>query len=938
MTDRDDPNRPDPELMTLFRSDLEAQGTVLRSSLNLLRHNPDATEPLNILLQTMSSLRGTAQLVELRDGVALVKAMEECFLAVKKGKLRLQPGHIDAVTRGVDLLFQITEAVNDENGKTAYPSPEKIRETLAAIGAPTNASSSKGLKTKEKSSPSLPEKTDREIPKSASPLIDDALLEMLRGEVATHIRVLSDGLLILEETPQALDVIESLMRAAHSVKGSARIVGLDAVVKMAHAMEDCFVAAQKNEILLEPEHIDVLLKAVDLFAKIREITSDGAAQWQARYGQQIESLTEAVSSIRTGKKMKTCGIEAAETGVRCDAKTEGFGNSEPESPCPPSPSSPSLPTSASPCADRTVRVSAPKIERLVGLAGEVMVGARWLSPFSASFTLLRKNHFQLASILGELQERLQQEGGNPPSLRLIEQAKAILKDGSLILAERLKGLEKFTGRSTGTAERLYHEVVSVRMRPFDDGVREFPRLVRDLAKQLGKKAGIRITGRSTEVDRDILDRLDAPLNHLIRNALDHGIEYPDERKAAGKPETGTLSLEAEHRSGMLMIRFSDDGRGVSFGKLREQILRKGLVTAEMVEKITESELMEFLFLPGFSTSEKVTEVSGRGVGLNVVQTMVQEVSGVVRAVSKPGEGLSFHLQLPLTLSIVRTLLVEIAGEPYAFPLARIDRCVRVQRDEVKKVEGRQYFSLNGRNISLINIHQVLGIPEPPAEQDKLPVVVVSDRTEAYALVVDRFIEECDLVVRPLDRRLGKVPNISATALMLDNSPVLIFDVEDLIRSTDNLLAGKRLNQVLGLKETKEKTSRRILVVDDSITVRELERKMLENEGYEVEVAVDGMDGWNAVRTGHYDLVITDVDMPRMNGIDLILHIRQHHDFQSLPVIIVSYKDREEDRLEGLKAGANYYLTKSNFQDNSFLDAVADLIGEVEPCELPSSTT
>jgi two-component system sensor histidine kinase and response regulator WspE len=296
--------------------------------------------------------------------------------------------------------------------------------------------------------------------------------------------------------------------------------------------------------------------------------------------------------------------------------------------------------------------------------------------------------------------------------------------------------------------------------------------------------------------------------------------------------------------------------------------------------------------------------------------------------------LSFHLQLPLTLSIVRTLLVEISGEAYAFPLARIDRCVPALKDDLKKVEGRQYFSLDGRNVSVVDIHQVLGIPGSFGRQPELPVVIVGDRTDAYGLVVDRFLEECDLVVRPLDRRLGKVTNFSATALLMDNSPVLIFDVEDLVRSIDNLLSGKRLAHILGSKETKERTRKRILVVDDSITVRELERRMLENRGYEVEAAVDGMDGWSAVRSGHYDLIITDVDMPRMNGIDLVLNIRQHHGFQSLPVIIVSYKDREEDRLEGLKVGANYYLTKSNFQDNSFIDAVADLIGEVEQCELP----
>ena len=486
----------------------------------------------------------------------------------------------------------------------------------------------------------------------------------------------------------------------------------------------------------------------------------------------------------------------------------------------------------------------------------------------------------------------------------------------------------FTSTSATLSDRLYHEVIGVRMRPFADGVGGLPRMVRDLAKEMGKKVRFDIVGKSTEVDRDILEKLDAPLNHLLRNAVDHGIEPPEERIAAGKPETGTLRLEAMHRSGMLMITVADDGRGIDLDQLRQKILRKEIATADMVDKLTEHELMDFLFLPGFSTADNVTEISGRGVGLDVVHNVVHEVGGVVRAVSKPGEGLSFHLELPLTLSVVRTFLVEIAGEPYAFPLARIDRCLVLSQDDIQTVEDRQYFQFDNDNISLVNVHDVLGTKEPEHQENQFHVVVVSDRLNSYGLLVDKFLGEYDLVVRPLDPRLGKVPDISALAVMLDGSPVLIFDVEDLVRSIDNLLTGRRLRKVsipTGRIEAKEQKS--VLVVDDSITVREMERKLLENKGYRVEIAVDGLDGWNAVRTSDFDLVVSDVDMPRMNGIELITNIKNHPTLKSLPVIIISYKDREEDRLGGLQAGANYYLTKSSFQDDSFINAVVDLIGE-----------
>jgi len=578
--------------------------------------------------------------------------------------------------------------------------------------------------------------------------------------------------------------------------------------------------------------------------------------------------------------------------------------------------------------DRMVRVTAGKIERLMGQAGEVVVSARWLPPFSSSLLDLKKNHIEMLNILEGLRDGLEQKKEDKHIQELLLNAREKAKECSLNLADRLNELEMFTSTSATLSDRLYHEVIGVRMRPFADGVGGLPRMVRDLAKEMGKKVRFDIVGKSTEVDRDILEKLDAPLNHLLRNAVDHGIEPPEERIAAGKPETGKLRLEAMHRSGMLMITVADDGRGIDLDQLRQKILRKEIATADMVDKLTEHELMDFLFLPGFSTADNVTEISGRGVGLDVVHNVVHEVGGVVRAVSKPGEGLSFHLELPLTLSVVRTFLVEIAGEPYAFPLARIDRCLVLSHDDIQTVEDRQYFQFDNDNISLVNVHDVLGTKEPEHQENQFHVVVVSDRLNSYGLLVDKFLGEYDLVVRPLDPRLGKVPDISALAVMLDGSPVLIFDVEDLVRSIDNLLTGRRLRKVsipTGRIEAKEQKS--VLVVDDSITVREMERKLLENKGYRVEIAVDGLDGWNAVRTSDFDLVVSDVDMPRMNGIELITNIKNHSTLKSLPVIIISYKDREEDRLGGLQAGANYYLTKSSFQDDSFINAVVDLIGE-----------
>jgi len=309
---------------------------------------------------------------------------------------------------------------------------------------------------------------------------------------------------------------------------------------------------------------------------------------------------------------------------------------------------------------------------------------------------------------------------------------------------------------------------------------------------------------------------------------------------------------------------------------------------------------------------------------------MQELGGKAHITTQFREGTTFHLQLPISRSVIRALLVEISGEAYAIPLSRVDRVVKVPVEEKLAAEGREFICLDDENVGVIQAHQVLELPAPTASNGLIDIIVFSDRQcHRYGLEVDGFLGEQDIVVRPLDSRLGKVPDISATAVNEDGSPLLIIDVDDLVRSIDSLLTGGRLARHAGRarEEATRSGSQRVLVIDDSITVRELQRQLLESKGYEVDVAVDGMEGWNAVRLGNYDLVVSDVDMPRMTGIELVQKMRTEERFRRLPVIIVSYKDREEDRMRGLEVGANYYLTKSSFQDDTYLTAVAELIGD-----------
>jgi len=335
------------------------------------------------------------------------------------------------------------------------------------------------------------------------------------------------------------------------------------------------------------------------------------------------------------------------------------------------------------------------------------------------------------------------------------------------------------------AERLYSEVISGRMRPFADGIETFPRFVRDLAKQLHKKVRFVIEGKNTPVDREILEKLEAPLIHLLRNALDHGIETPSERLAKGKEEIGIIRLEASHKAGMLAITVSDDGKGIDLNFLRKTIIDKGFVSVVMAEKLNEGELLEYLFLPGFSTSNEVTEVSGRGIGLHVVQNMIEEVGGEMKASLE--NGLVIRLQLPLTLSVLRALLVEISGEPYAFPLARLQKVLSVPKSEVFVLENQYYFSHEGINIGLIYAYKFLELPPSQINPDTFCVIVIKEGNENYGILVDRFLLEKELVIQELPPGLDKIPGISGGAFTEEGLPVLLIDVPEIIKNIDKML-------------------------------------------------------------------------------------------------------------------------------------------------------
>ncbi|WP_211473979.1 hybrid sensor histidine kinase/response regulator [Collimonas humicola] len=750
---------------------------------------------------------------------------------------------------------------------------------------------------------------------NADDMRDASMLDLFRLEVETQAEVMSSGLLAIERSasPQEL---EACMRAAHSIKGAARIVGIQAGVDVTHVMEDCFVSAQQGKIQLGPRRIDQLLRGVDLLQRIA-VSAEDLQLWQAGDGRkEIDAFLQGLQNSLLQADDSVRATPSAPPAAPGELPLAGELQQQQQQ----------LQDKAE-SADRMLRVTAAHLNQLVSLSGESLVESRWLPAFNESLLRLKRQQQGAAQALEALHDTLRENGLAAALFTALQDSRQQVDACQKMLTERLAELESFERRNSSRAQRLYDQALACRMRPFADRVVGYDRMVRDLGRSLGKQVRLEISGETTQVDRDILEQLDAPLVHLLRNALDHGIEPAQQRHAAGKAEEGLISLTARHHAGLLQITVSDDGGGIDLEQLRASIVARSLVDNATSARLSDAELLHFLLLPGFSMRDTVTEISGRGVGLDVVHNMLKRMRGTIQIFSESGRGMRFQLQLPLTLSLVRSLLVSIGGEPYAFPLAYVNRTMVLDKTQIEMLEGRQHFSFEERQIGLVAASQILQSGESAAGDDGIALVVIGDMSQTYGLQVDRLLGEHMLVVQPLDARLGKIKDVAAAALMEDGTPVLILDVEDMLHSVDKLIAHGQLDKIHdGGSQQQLQASKRVLVVDDSLTVRELERKLLSSRGYTVRIAVDGMDGWNALRSEPFDLVITDIDMPRMDGIELVTLIKSNLQLKAIPVMIVSYKDRQEDRQRGLEAGADYYLAKASFHDETLLEAVEDLIG------------
>lgn len=900
-------------MQELFQKDLRTQLKQLNDVLEIPQEGAFSEYVKTLcraLIRFTRSLKGPALLMDYTTFVALIDALDSVSSSFLRAFLKEPTQHFtqfELLVRDLtDVFKQIVEVPPSLLTQTIKESQDTLQSATHALKrfAEIKEVGEEKVEAVEKD----PEKGDK-TPVTKLSSADPTLLTLFFVDLETYTSLLQEGLLALELEPLDEQMLASLMRAAHSIKGAARVIGLEPIVHLAHALEECFLLVQNKRLSVEADVTNRFFETLDLFRELLKKQPEEINQWLDQRYSAIRELTNVLNQLLTINEAE--GVKEERSSLTKEPSLPITPLVEPRSK-----------------RERTLRMTAAYLNRLMGFAGELLVESRSLQPISEDLLQLKKIQYEQSTLLDDLRASYNEQAfGEEGEKKLIElQRKTNACRSSL--ADLLEQLEEFMRRHGSLSDYLYREIVSSRLCTFDDGVEELPRIVRDLGRYLHKQVRLEIIGRSVTVDRDILDKLQTPLQHLLRNAVDHGIELPARRIALGKNATGTIRLEAYHHAGSFNIVVADDGCGIDLERLRRVLVDKKFIDPNKANQMKQEALLAFLFMPGITTSMQTTEISGRGFGLNTVQTMVHEVGGQIRVESTEGQGTRFSLQLPLTLSIVNSLLVNIAGEPYAIPLARSHRVVTVEPDKMKHVENRFYMELDGQDIGLVWGHQLLGLPGLQEEKNALPVVILKGQQNVYGVIVDALIGEEELIVQELDPHLGKVPLISCGAFMEDGSPVLVMDVEEILAQSEEVPSENRVM----VEETKgAPMPKRILVVDDSASVREVESRILEAAGFVVDVADDGSNAWNIARAEEYDLIVTDMNMPNMDGLGFIKMLKGSFKHQNIPIMIVSYKEDPEDIALGLEAGANEYLTKSQFCEDLFLMKVNALLTGNSKC-------
>jgi two-component system chemotaxis sensor kinase CheA len=578
-----------------------------------------------------------------------------------------------------------------------------------------------------------------------------------------------------------------------------------------------------------------------------------------------------------------------------------------------------------------VRIAAEKLDALLGRNGELLVARRRLPPRTEELAALGESvsrwRGEWQAVEKPLAALAEQDGAAAADQALLRRASLVLKGQGQRLRRLEKDLERLTAALVGdsrlidqVADALDDEVRRARMLPFAEACQGLARMVEDLAVASGKAVDLVLGGGDVELDRSVLEGLKDPLRHLLRNAVDHGAEPPAQRSAAGKPARARVTVDAVLRGAQVEVVVADDGRGLDLDALRQQARKKGLP-----EPADDHEAARLVFHPGLSTSRLITDVSGRGIGLDVVKSQVEALHGTVDVTFTPGQGTRFTLAVPLTLTTLRAVLVGAGGQTFAFVGTSVEKLVRIDPAQVRSVQGREVLSLGGAPLPVVSLLDVLGrgAAETGPARGKMPAVVLTTGHRHMIVVVDELLAEQEIVVKGLGARIRRVPHVAAATILPSGRIALVLNAANLMRTALARSPAAGLAPRNGVAEGEAR--KRILIAEDSLTTRTLEKTILEAAGYEVEAVGDGEAAWNHLQQHGADLLVSDVEMPGLDGFTLTQAVRGSKRFHDLPVVLVTGHDRDEDRAHGLEAGANAYLVKSAFDQRNLLETIAQLL-------------
>ncbi len=707
-------------------------------------------------------------------------------------------------------------------------------------------------------------------------LVQDFLVET--NEIIEN---LDHDLVELESNQNDLELLNKIFRGAHTMKGSSSFLGFNKLAELTHHAEDILNKLRKGEMVVTREIMDTLLEFVD---KTKQIISD------IENGTDTTDSSSVIENLKLASEGKLTAIVKAAPAAQVPQTAQP---AQAQAPAPQPKAAPkqeaAKPTHQATQVEQTIRVDVSRLDSLVNLVGELVLSRNMLS-----------------QIAGELENKFENE-------YLVEQ---------LLVATNAIGMN--------TTE-LQLAIMKTRMIAIGKVFNKFPRVVRDIARDTGKEIELIISGEETELDKQVIESIGDPLLHMIRNSCDHGVETPEVRLSKGKPRMGTVNLSAYHEGNHVVIEIKDDGAGMDPEKLKRKAIEKGVITVDEAKNMDDKQAFSLIFKAGFSTAEKITNISGRGVGMDVVRTNIEKLNGIITIDSKINEGSTFYLKLPLTLAIIQALLVEVAGETFAIPLASVVETVRITNEEIHSFEGSEVLKLRDRVLSLIRLDEAFALDE--LEQDEIYVVVVALAEKQLGFIVDKLIGQEEIVIKSLGDYLGGNPGIAGATITGDGRVRLILDVAGVIevaqnmprriRNTKKLSSNKRSNVQAAAKKT---NAVKVLICDDSSTDRKITKKVLESQDWiETVEAPSAKDALNILeRDNSVDLIVSDIMMPDMDGFRLARSIREKG--YDIPIIAMSARMEPSDRKKMNASGMNAFIQKP-INQQLLVDKIDELISQ-----------